>query len=445
MLGFHTRLGTHQSLLTPASIAQDHGAEVTSPGTIGTRQCDIDPLIHTMPSKAQHLLFIYEAGPCGSRLYRYRTQKGDHCWVVAPSLIPQKAADRVKTDRRDAVLLARLARSGDLTAVSVPKVAAEAMRDLSRAREDTHSARKDAKCRLKAFLLRYDIRSTGRAHWNPAHLRWLSDVVCPTPAQHIVFQEKVRVVTAHTARRQRLDQELQEHVQAWRLHPVVEALQALRHWVRPLVCSPGLPLASSLPSTSSAIPVLPRCCSDASLGLWSGPTPCPRPSRPCPCGVRRAGLGAIDQARGRASRVPPTMCPCMPGVFDPARGGSTLPSRCIPCGLPRVRSASAPRHSPLSGLHTLPARSPVNASRSPLPKRAHDSGPAWLARPSLSETCTPSHHAGLSRHTRTPGMSRCRKPERSGATVLIVKGAFVYFFSSAPPGVARASDASASR
>jgi transposase len=147
---------------------------------------------------------------------------------VAPSLIPKKAGDRVKTDRRDAVQLARLARSGDLTAVYVPKVEDEAIRDLSRAREDTISDLKDAKFRLKAFLLRHDIRYGGRANWNPAHLRWLSEMVCPTPAQQIVFQEYVRAVTEHTERLQRLEQELHDHVKAWRLHPVVEALQALR-------------------------------------------------------------------------------------------------------------------------------------------------------------------------------------------------------------------------
>ena len=87
---------------------------------------------------------------------------------------------------------------------------------------------KAAKFRLKAFLLRHDIRYTGRATWGPAHLRWLSEVVCPTPAQQIVFQEYVRAVTEHTERLQRLEQELHEQVTAWRLHPVVEALQALR-------------------------------------------------------------------------------------------------------------------------------------------------------------------------------------------------------------------------
>jgi transposase len=181
-----------------------------------------------MQSKAKHLIFVYEAGPCGYWLYRYLTKKSYDCWVVAPSLIPKKPGDRVKTDRRDAVQLARLARSGDLTVVYVPAVEDEAIRDLTRAREDTISDLKSAKFRLKAFLLRQDIRYTGRANWNPAHLRWLSEVVCPTPAQQIVFQEYVRAVNEHTERLQRLEQELHDHVKAWRLHPVVEALQALR-------------------------------------------------------------------------------------------------------------------------------------------------------------------------------------------------------------------------
>jgi transposase len=142
--------------------------------------------------------------------------------------MPNKAGDRVKTERRDAVPLARLARSGDLTLVSVPKVEDEAMRDLTRAREDALSDLKDAKLRLKAFLLRHDIRYAGPATWNAAHLRWLSEVVCPTPAPQSVFQEYVRAVTEHTERLQRLDEALQERVKAWRLNPVVEALQALR-------------------------------------------------------------------------------------------------------------------------------------------------------------------------------------------------------------------------
>jgi transposase len=141
-----------------AYIAQEHGAEVTSLGTIGTRQCDIDHLIRKMQSKATQLVFVYEAGPCGYWLYRYLTKRGHVCWVVAPSLIPKKAGDRVKTDRRDAVQLARLMRSGDLTPVYVPTVEDEAIRDLTRAREDALRDLKSAKFRLKAFLLRQDIR-----------------------------------------------------------------------------------------------------------------------------------------------------------------------------------------------------------------------------------------------------------------------------------------------
>jgi transposase len=221
-------LDVHKESIAVAYAAKDYGADVVYLGSIGTRQCDIDKLVRQLQSKAKRLVFVYEAGPCGYWLYRYLTKKGYDCWVVAPSLIPKKAGDRVKTDRRDALQLARLMRSGDLTPVYVPKVEDEAIRDLCRAREDVLRDLKAAKLRLKAFLLRHDIRYTGQATWNPAHLRWLSEVVCPTPAQQIVFQEYVRAVNEQTERLQRLEQELQEQVKSWRLNPVVEALQALR-------------------------------------------------------------------------------------------------------------------------------------------------------------------------------------------------------------------------
>jgi transposase len=221
-------LDVHKESIAVAYVAKDHDADVIYLGSVGTRHTDIDQLVRKLQAKATHLVFVYEAGPCGYWLYRYLTKKGHICWVVAPSLIPKKAGDRVKTDRRDAVQLARLLRSGDLTPVYVPTVEDEAIRDLSRAREDAIRDLKAAKFRLKAFLLRHDIRYTGRAHWGPAHLRWLAEVVCATPAQQIVFQEYVRAVNEHTERLQRLEQELQDHVKTWRLQPVVEALQALR-------------------------------------------------------------------------------------------------------------------------------------------------------------------------------------------------------------------------
>src|SRR5262245_35902636 len=221
-------LDVHKESIAVAYVAQDHGAEVISLCTVGTRQCDIDKLIRQLQSKSKQLVFVYEAGPCGYWLYRYLTKKDDVCWVVAPSLIPKKAGDRVKTDRRAALQLARLMRSGDLPPVYVPAVDDAAIRDLSRAREDTLRELQAAKLRLIAFLRRHDIRYPGRANWSPAHLRWLSEVVCPTPAQQIVLQEDVQTVTEQTERLQRLEHELQEQVKTWRFAPVVEALQALR-------------------------------------------------------------------------------------------------------------------------------------------------------------------------------------------------------------------------
>ena len=206
-------LDVHKESIAVAYAPEDRGAEVVSLGPIGTRQCDIDKLIRRLQSKAATLVFVYEAGPCGYGLYRYLTGKGFACHVVAPSLIPRKPGDRVKTDRRDAMTLARSMRSGDLTSIYVPGIEDEALRDLSRGRDDAMQDLKRSKRRLKSFLLRQDIRYEGRATWNPAHLRWLAEVVCPTPPQQIVFQEYLRAVSEQHERRQRMEHELHEAVQ----------------------------------------------------------------------------------------------------------------------------------------------------------------------------------------------------------------------------------------
>ena len=221
-------LDVHKDSIAVAYVAAEREAEVISLGTSGTRQGDIDKLVRRLQAKGKIRHFVYEAGPCGYWLYRYLTKHHLTCWVVAPSCIPKKASDRVKTDRRDAMQLARLLRSGDLTPVYIPSIEDEAIRDVVRAREDVLKDLKAAKVRLKAFLLRQDIRYAGRANWTAAHLRWLASVVCPTPAQQIVFQEYVRAVSEQTERLQRLEAELQALVQTWRWAPVVEAIQALR-------------------------------------------------------------------------------------------------------------------------------------------------------------------------------------------------------------------------
>lgn len=222
-------LDVHKDSIAIAYAPEQRGAEIVSIGTIGTRQCDIDKLLRKLVSRCPNLVFVYEAGPCGYWLYRYLTRKGHACWVVAPSLIPKKSGDHVKTDRRDAVKLARTMRAGDLTPVYVPKVEDEAIRDLSRAREDAKKDLKSAKLRLKSFLLRQDIRyNGGRANWGPAHLRWLGEVACQTPAQQIVFQEYVRAINERHERVGRLEVELRNQVDGWRMKPVVIAIQALR-------------------------------------------------------------------------------------------------------------------------------------------------------------------------------------------------------------------------
>jgi transposase len=199
----------------------DAEAHCTDPphfvGAIGTRQIDIDKLIRR----------------CGYGLHRYLTSKGLDCQVVAPSLIPKRPGDRVKTDRRDAVELARLLRSGDLTPVYVPSVEDEAVRDLCRARDAARVTLRAAKLRLKSFLLRLGLHYGGRADWNDAHKRYLARVVCPTPAQQIVFQESSRVVDEQIERLARLEHELLDLAPRWRLWPLVEALQALRgvQWI----------------------------------------------------------------------------------------------------------------------------------------------------------------------------------------------------------------------
>jgi transposase len=198
----HVGLDVHKESIAVAYASDDGAAEPVHLGSIGTRQCAIDALIRTLQSKRARLGFVYEVGACGEWRSRSLTGKGLPCFVVAPSLIPRQPGDRVKTDTRDALTLAR---SGDLTPVSVPGVADEAVRDGACAREDALGDLNAARVRLKALRLRNDLRDTGRATWSAEHLRWLARPVLPTPAQQIVFQEYVRTVTERTELLRRLE------------------------------------------------------------------------------------------------------------------------------------------------------------------------------------------------------------------------------------------------
>ncbi|MGD9819842.1 MAG: IS110 family transposase, partial [Desulfomonilaceae bacterium] len=153
---------------------------------------------------------------------------GFSCMVAAPSMIPKKSGDRIKNDTRDAKTLARLHRAGELTAIYVPDTQDEAMRDLSRAREDAVVAGRKAKQRLNAFLLRHGITYSGKTKWSKAYFNWLSDIAMPHPAQQIAFQEYIDAVHESLDRIERLTEQIRQMVPAWRLADVVEALQAAR-------------------------------------------------------------------------------------------------------------------------------------------------------------------------------------------------------------------------
>jgi transposase len=221
-------LDSHKDFISVAHAEASSGDSPVFVGSIGTRHADIDKLVRRLHTKAPHLVFAYEAGPTGYTLHRYLSARGLDCRVVAPSLIPKRPGDKVKTDRRDAVELARLLRSGDLTPVWVPTVEHEAIRDLVRARDAARVTLKAAKLRLSSFLLRLGLQYQGRASWTAAHRRYLATVACPTPAQQIVFQESLHAIDEQLQRLARLDHELTELTPSWRLYPVAQAVQALR-------------------------------------------------------------------------------------------------------------------------------------------------------------------------------------------------------------------------
>jgi transposase len=204
------------------------GGEVRHYGGIGGEAVAVDRLVRKLRSVHRELVFVYEAGPCGFWLYRRLSAQGLACWVVSPSMIPKKAGDRIKTDRRDCLALARLARAGDLAPIYVPDVVDEAVRDLVRTREDAVIMQRQARQRLAALLLRNEIRYMGRSAWTQAHRRWIAKLKLPHPAQQIAFEEYVQAIEEADRRLARLAQAIAAHLEHWRWRPVVEALQALR-------------------------------------------------------------------------------------------------------------------------------------------------------------------------------------------------------------------------
>ena len=192
-------LDVHKETIDVSIAEGDRHGEVRHYGVIASDLEPLDKVVRALRAPDRRLHFVYEAGPCGFGIYRHLHAQGEDCVVVSPSMIPKRSGDRIKTDRRDSLSLARLHRAGELRAIYVPDATDEAMRDLVRGRDDAVVVGTQAKYRLKAFLLRQGRRYPGRAGWTIPYRRWLADLSFPTAAQHVALHEYVplRLLTRH--------------------------------------------------------------------------------------------------------------------------------------------------------------------------------------------------------------------------------------------------------
>ena len=215
---------THKAKIAVAVAEPGRSGEVRFQGEIANRPEAVRQLVERLAETHGRLDVCYEAGPRGYGLHRQIIALGHGCTVVAPSLVPVRAGNRVKTNRRDAVTLARLHRAGELTAVGVPDPAPEAIRDLIRARTAAMEAVRRARQQLQGFLLRHGRVVTGRKAWSPAHRRWLGGLRVAHPARQIVLQEQINAIAEAERRRDRLGEQISELARDWPMAPVVAAL-----------------------------------------------------------------------------------------------------------------------------------------------------------------------------------------------------------------------------
>jgi len=221
-------LDVHKNTIDAAIANGRDKSQVRSYGKIENSVDALNKLFKKLQSNRSELSVVYEAGPCGYQIHRYLTSKGIRCSVVAPSLIPKRSGVRIKTDKRDAINLVRLFRAGELTCIYIPTREDEAMRDLTRCRDDIKQLQRRVRQRLLAFLLRHGFRYGGKKNWTQAHMNWLAKVKMDHCAQQIVLQEYIDAVNECTQRIQRITDQIQLLLPQWSRYPFVRAYQALR-------------------------------------------------------------------------------------------------------------------------------------------------------------------------------------------------------------------------
>jgi transposase len=224
-------IGLDTSKLRHAVAIADggRGGEIRFYGEIENTPAAMAKLVRKLAAKYERLTFCYEAGPTGYGTYRQITSLGFECVVAAPSLIPKRPGDRVKTNRLDAMSLAKLLRSDDLTAVWVPDGGHEAMRDLTRARETAMLDLRTKRQHISAFLLRLERPyPEGKQTWTKTHMSWIASQKLDYPEHRIVLEEAMLAVRQAQQRLERLEQAIAAAVPDWSLAPVVTALMAMR-------------------------------------------------------------------------------------------------------------------------------------------------------------------------------------------------------------------------
>ena len=297
-------LDVHKESIVVATAPQgDREAQLY--GKIGGTLDALDKLIKKMRKPDLELRFVYEAGPCGYVIYRHLKKQEYYCDVIAPSLIPTKASDRVKTDRRDARQLARLFRAGELTAIYVPDEEDEAVRDLVRARDRAMIDQRKGRQRLKGFLLRLGHRYLGRGNWSAEHLRYLASIKLSHAAQQIAFQEYLEAITVATERLERLSKAMEAALIEWKRQPLVRALMSLR----------GVALLNGMTLVAEAGD-LTRFDSPSQLMSYFGLTPTEYSSgeKRQQGGITKAGNSACRRALVEAAhhyRIAPRVSPAM--------------------------------------------------------------------------------------------------------------------------------------